>query len=101
MRSYTVPPDINEKEKIIGGILNINQFFCLLGGFILGAVMFVITFPLFGKFSLVIGGIFALTGVPFVIIKPKGLTLYEYLKRKQKFKKKAKHLPNIKKDYHW
>lgn len=101
MRSYTVPPDINEKEKIIGGILNINQFFWLLGGFILGAVMFIITFPLLGKFSLVIGGIFALTGVPFVIIKPKGLTLYEYLKRKQKFKKKTKHLPNIKKDYHW
>ena len=39
MRSYTVPPDINEKEKIIGGILNINQFFWLLGGFIFGAVM--------------------------------------------------------------
>lgn len=101
MRNYSVPPDINEKEKVIGGVLNINQFFWLLGGFVLGVIMFIITFSFLGKFSLFIGAIFSLTGVPFVVIKPKGLTLFEYLKRKQKFKKKTKYLPNIKKDYTW
>lgn len=101
MRNYVVPPDINEKEKVIGGVLNINQFFWLLGGFVLGAVVFVVFFPVFGKFSLALGGLFSLTGVPFVVIKPKDLTLFEYLKRKQKFKKKNKKLPNIKKDYSW
>lgn len=101
MRNYVIPPDINEKEKIIGGILNIHQFFWMLGGLILGAIVFVVLFPLFGKFSLAIGGIFSLSGLPFVLIKPKDLTLFEYLKRKRKFDKKTKQLPNIKKNYHW
>lgn len=101
MRSYNVPPDVNEKEKIIGGILNINQFFWLLGGLLIGAIVFVLLYPLLDKYSLIVAGLFALSGTPFVLIKPKGLTLYEYLKRKRNFDKKTKYLPNIKKDYEW
>ena len=97
MRNYVVPPDVNEKEKIVGGIFNINQFFWLLGGLGLGALMLILTFPLFGKGALFIGGLFSLSGIPFVAIKPKDLTLFEYMKRKRKFKKKTKYLPNERK----
>ncbi|WCF11724.1 PrgI family protein (plasmid) [Paenibacillus thiaminolyticus] len=99
MRVYQVPPDMNEKEKIIGGILNLNQFFWVLGGLILGAIVFAITFPLFGGgFSLFLGFLFCLSGVPFAVYKKNGLTLYEYLTYKRKFKKKVQKLPNIRKE---
>lgn len=96
MRTCRVPPDINEKEKVIGGILDINQFFWLLGGLLLGAGVFLICSSFMGKFALIPGGVFSLTGVPFVLIKPQDLTLFEYLKRKRVFKKKVKYLPNKK-----
>lgn len=101
MRTYTVPPGTNDKEKIIGGILNINQFFWVLGGLVLGATMFAITFPFLGKGSLFIGFIFCLTGVPFVVFKKNNLTLFQYLKLKHDFKKKTKHLPNKRKEVKW
>lgn len=101
MKSYTVPPDINEKEKIIGGVLNLNQFFWLLGGLLLGVSVFMLVYPILNKYSLIIAGFVSLSGIPFVIIKIKGLTLYEYLKRKKAFDKKTKYLPNIKQDYTW
>jgi hypothetical protein len=100
MRVYTVPPDMKEKEKIIGGILNINQFFWILGGLVLGASVFALTFTLtkMGGFSLTLGGLFCLTGVPFALYKKNGLTLFQYITRKRKFKKKVKHLPNKRKE---
>lgn len=97
MRSYTVPPNMNEKEKVIGGILNLNQFFWILGGLVLGAIVFVLLFPLLNKFALAPAGIFSLTGIPFAIVKVKELTLFEYLKRNKAFKKKNKYLPNTRK----
>lgn len=97
MRGYSVPPDINEKEKIIGGVLNLQQFFWILGGLIIGALVFVALFPIFHKFSLVFGIVFSFSGVPFVVIKKEGLTLFEYWKRKKAFDKKTKYLPNKRK----
>ena len=94
MRTYLVPPDISEKEKVIGGVLNMNQFFWILGGLFLGAMVFLILSSFMGKFALVPAGIICLSGIPFVLIKPQGLTLFEYLKRKKDFKKKTKYLPN-------
>lgn len=94
MRSYSVPPDMNEKEKIIGGVLDLQQFFWVLGGLFVGAMVFVLLFPLMNKFSLIFGVVFACSGLPFVLIKKEGLTLFEYLRRKKKFDKKSKHLPN-------
>lgn len=97
MRSYNIPPDMNEKEKIIGGVLDLGQFFWILGGLLLGALVFVILFPLLNKFSLIFALIFGLSGVPFVVIKKEGLTLFEYHKRKRKFNKKTHKLPNRRK----
>lgn len=101
MRSYSVPPDMNEKEKVIGGILDLYQFFWILGGLLIGALVFIALFPVFGRGSLFFGILFSLSGVPFVVIKKEGLTLFEYLKRKKRFEKKSKYLPNKRKNYNW
>ena len=95
MRSYTIPADINEKEKIIGGILNINEFLWVLSGFVLGLIVFAALTPLLGQAAIVVGALVVPTGVPFVLVKKEGLTLFEYLKRKREFKSKVKRLPNI------
>lgn len=94
MQSYSIPADTNEKEKIIGGILNINEFLWILAGFILGLFVFAALSSFLGKGAIVVGLLFTPVGVPFVVIKKEGLTLFEYLKRKQEFKTKAKLLPN-------
>lgn len=91
---------MNEKEKVIGGILNINQFFWVLGGLVLGATVFGLFFTVtgMGGFSLFVGGVFCLSGTPFALYKKNGLTLFEYIVRKRKFKKKVKKLPNQRKE---
>lgn len=91
---------MNEKEKIIGGILNLNQFFWVLGGLVLGASVFALVFSLtkIAGLSLFVGAVFCLSGTPFALYKKNGLTLFEYLTRKRKFKKKVKHLPNQRKE---
>lgn len=99
MKMYTVPPDMNEKEKVIGGLININQFFWLLGGLALSAVIFAITFVLFGETaSLIIALPFLFSGTPFAFYKKNGLTLYQLIRLKKRFKKKVKKLPNIRKE---
>ena len=97
MKSYIVPPDMNETEKIIGGVLDLHQFLWILGGLIFGAIVFVALFPLFNKYSLVFGGIAACSGLPFAFVKKKDLPLFEYWKRKRVFDKKEKHLINKRK----
>lgn len=99
MRIYNVPPNMNEKEKVIGGILNINQFFWVLGGLVLGATVFAITFSIVGgTFALFLGFLCCFSGLPFALYKKRDLSLYEYLYRKRLFKKKVKKLPNKRKE---
>ena len=97
MRNYQTLPTTNEKEKIVGGILNIYQLFWLIGGAVFGLIMFFAVY----QFSLTLGGILVVVGIlssaPFIFYKPKeGLTLFKYLFLKHKFKKKTKKLRNIK-----
>lgn len=91
---------MNEKEKVIGGVLNINQFFWILGGLAVGASIFAILYSLtqLAIFSLVIGFIFLFSGVPFALYKKKGLTLFQLLMYRRRFKKKVKKLPNLRKE---
>jgi hypothetical protein len=99
MRVYQIPPDMNEKEKVIGGILNINQFFWVLGGLILGAIVFAGVFLILGaQIGAVMGLLACLSGFPFVIYKKNGLTLYQYLTYKRKFNNKVQKLANIRKE---
>ena len=91
---------MSEKEKVIGGILNINQFFWILAGLVVGASVFGIIFTLtkIGGLALALGGLFCLSGAPFALYKKNGLTLYQYIVRKRKFNKKIKKLPNQRKE---
>lgn len=86
------------KEKIIGGILNANQFGWLIGGLLLGILAFVGLFSITGPtFAVVIGIIIMPCGIPFAFYKKNELTLYQYLTYKKKFKKKVQKLPNKRK----
>lgn len=96
MSSYTVPPDTREKEKIVGGLLYLSQAFWLLLGFVIGGSVFILLYNLIGgAFSFGLGVIIAgAIGVPFAFYKKEDLTLFQYLRLKRAFKKKAQKLPN-------
>ncbi len=98
MRVYPVPPDMSEKEKVIGGVLNINQFFWLVVGILLGVALFFLLNGILGSvFALFFSFPFLLSGTPFAFYKKNGLTLFRYLVLKKKFKNKVKKLPNTRK----
>lgn len=101
MRSYIVPPNTNEKEKVIGGVLNINQFFWVLAGLLIGGLVIILTHKILGQFSIVLGLVFASSGLPFVLYKKNDLTLFQYITLKRKFDKKVKKLPNRRKEVEW
>lgn len=101
MRTFAVPPNMSEKEKIVGGMFDLGQAFWLAAGLVSAIVVFLLFNPILGKFSLVLALPFVFSGLPFVFYKPKGLTLYKYLIRKKEFKKKTKHLPYKRKIYEW
>lgn len=96
MRNYPVPPDMREKEKVIGGLFDLTQFFWFLGGFVLGGIIFVFSFTVLrmGKLSIVPGIIGVCSGLPFAFYKKEELTLIEYIRRKKTFDKKTKILEN-------
>ena len=57
-RRYSTPPDTNEKEKIVGGILNFQQTMFLVLGVGIGAIFFFLFYFLiniyFGTFFLLL-----------------------------------------------
>lgn len=90
---YKVPADMNIKEKIIGGILTINQFGWLMLGLLIGGGVFACTFKLLGGVPAIICGLlFVPLGIPFAFYKKNELTLFRYLYLKREFKKKNKKL---------
>lgn len=90
-RNYEVPPDITEKEKIFGGYFNINQVGWFVLGLVLGIGLFLMTASFLGKF---LSGFCFVLGVggslPFVFYKKHGLTLFQSIVLKIKFKKQQK-----------
>lgn len=100
MAEYAVPPDTKEKEKILGGIFTLTQFFWMVGAFMGGLGMFALVYlvtklvPLGLIFGLIGAGVF----VPFIFVKKHNLTLFEYLVRKHKFKQKNKRIYNHRPD---
>lgn len=95
MATYSVPPDISEKEKIVGGILTAAQLICILIGVGAAAIFSFLTFAFLGTASIIIGVIiFIPVGFVFALVKIKGLPLYSYLKLKKYHKTITKKLPN-------
>lgn len=100
MRQYLVPPDMKEKEKIVGGILTITQFGWLAIGVVIAAIIFVLFFNTLNLWGLIIAVPIGLAiGLPFAFYKKKELTLFQYLKLQHEFNKKQKQLPNRKGEY--
>ena len=95
-RSYDIPPDTSEKEKAIGGILTFVQFGWLIGGLVLGLLIFLILY--IPTQSYILAGIFAvpfaLTGIPFAFYKKYEMPLLTYLRTRKKFNGKTKKLLN-------
>lgn len=90
-----MPPDINEKEKIVGGILTLGQ----VGWIAIGAACCLTTGLLlklmdFGWFGFIVGIPFIIQGFRFALVKKEDLTLFKYYKVKAGFKRKTKYLPN-------
>lgn len=100
MGMYQIPPDVKEKEKVIGGILNLVQFLWLLGGLGLALLLFLATSGITG--SLIVGLISALLGIgvslPFAFYKKRDLSFFQYLKFKRRLKNKNVCLVNKRKD---
>lgn len=97
---YQIPADMKEKEKVIGGILTMIQFFWILGGLGLGLMMLVIALAITG--SLIVGAVFIVLGLiaslPFAFYTKKGLSLFQYLRYKRKLSKKTVILVNKRKE---
>lgn len=94
MRKYTIPPTIREKEKVIGGVLTMEEFMYIIGGLVVGIVVFICLMGISKVMGAIVGGIFALSGFPFAFIKPKGYSIPKYIRYKKQFKNKEKKLPN-------
>lgn len=95
MAVYSVPPDISEKEKIVGGILTAAQLICILIGVGCAAVFSFLFFQIIGTAAIILGVIiFIPIGGIFALLKIKGLPLYEYLRLKKYHKTVTKKMPN-------
>lgn len=101
MRLYQIPSDMNEKEKIVGGLFDLGQAFWLGGGFVLALLVFFVLNSFMGIWGAIFAFPIAFSGLPFVFYKPQGLTLFEYTKRKFEYKKKVKLLPFKRKKFDW
>lgn len=94
MSLYTIPPTIKEREKIIGGVLDITQAFWILGGAAIGLVVFILLAPVNKVLAGIFGVVFGTVGIPFAFVKIKGYSITTYLKHRRKFNRKQKYLPN-------
>lgn len=96
--TYFIPPDTNEKEKAIGGLLTFQQAGWIAGGFIIGIACGALAYLITSSTPVTI--IFALPGIiaglPFAFFKKYEMSLFTYLKRKKRFDRKEKKLINKK-----
>lgn len=96
MSSWQMPPDINEKEKIVGGILTLSQV-GWLGIGVGGCFATVVVMKLMGLgwAGFIFGIPFIVEGIRFAIVKKEDLTLFKYYRIRSSFRKKVKLLPNV------
>jgi hypothetical protein len=95
MQQYIVPPDMKEKEKIVGGVLTIYQFAWLGLGLLIAGLIFITLFSAMNLYGLIIAvPIGSAVGLPFAFYEKEELTLFRYIYLKLKFRKKTKALPN-------
>lgn len=94
MRSYSVPPDTREKERIVGGILTWEQTQYFILGVILCAVVFAV-------FSVTLDAVLgAILGLPLLALGPvlafmrlEDMPVVEYYRLRYRHGKKTLQLP--------
>lgn len=101
MRRYRMPADLNEKDKVIGGILTIAQALWVVPGIILALIVFALVGKTLKVFAIIPCALAFSTCLPFVFYKVNGVPLPTYIMRKHKFKQKNKVLPNIREDFNF
>lgn len=104
MAYYQIPPDINEKEKVIGGVLTVSQLVAIIVFAVLGGVTALIIFRAANKpiLALIVGIIILIPGLILGFKKERRLgdmEEFEYLMIKHRFKKQRKQYPNINQGY--
>lgn len=92
---YSMPPDTREREKIVGGILDITQLAWLLAGAGLYVINALIMFRFFGVFALIFGLIFIIWGAVFAFKKKDEMPYPTYLFLKIRFRHKKKFYINM------
>lgn len=96
MRRYNVTSDTSEKEKIIGGLLDMGQGAWLILGFILIMAVFLLLKdvlpPILALIIALIPG--CGIGLPFAFYKKEGLTLLQLILYKHRFASQTKFLVN-------
>lgn len=103
MARATIPPDIREKEKVIGGILSASQLVVIGVGAVLAFLVMNFMFNTTG--NVVLSALGLLIAIPFIYIamhKQKGyenMEYFQYLILKHQFKKSRKEFPNINDNY--
>lgn len=96
MRTYIIPPTIkDEREKVIGGVLDMVQAGWIMGGAVVGVVIFLLLAPVSKILGAVVGIPVAVAiSVIFGFLKIKGYSVLKYAKYKKQFNDKQKLLPN-------
>lgn len=96
---YTVPPDMSEKEKVVGGLLTMTQMFWVIAFGLVGAGVFLFIFSVAGPIlGLIMALPFFTMGGVFALYKKENLTLFGYLNLKRKHKKKQKEIIHFRKE---
>lgn len=102
MNKYSIPTDMSETEKIIGGVLTLVQLFWIILGVAIGALGYFLTYKIIGVIA---GGLLALvlstTGFPFAfyhVFAKNELTFFQMLRLRIKHKRKIKKLKNYRKE---
>ena len=89
MTVYNMPPDTREKEKIVGGILDLYHLVWIALGIILYGLQAFLLFGLLSYVCLVTGLVFVAWGFVFALKKKDDMPYSTYLRYKFKFNKKT------------
>lgn len=91
---YNMPPDTGEREKIVGGVMDITQLAWLAAGFGLYVIHALIMFRFVNWICLVVGIVFLVWGCIFAFKKKDDMPYPRYLRYKFLFKTRTRHFVN-------
>lgn len=92
---YAMPPDTNEEENIVGGIINKHQLIWLVVGGGAGAFITLILFKFIGAISLIFAFPPVAVGCVFAFHKIENMMLFDYLRYKHRYNASTKHFANF------